>query len=159
MRPGVRLGIDVGQRRVGVARTDSTGTLAIPLETIARSTEESDWSGVVARIRRLVDEYEAIEVVVGLPLSLSGSDTQSTRDARAFAQFLQPNVDSVPVRLIDERLSTVSASQNLREAGVAGRKQRNVIDQQAAVVILEHALDIERRSGLPAGRAVSDSAQ
>lgn len=159
MRPGVRLGIDVGRRRVGVARTDATGTLAVPVETIVRDKGDTDWSTVADRIRTLLNEYDAIEVLVGLPLSLTGTDTESTREARACAEFLQRSLESVPVRLIDERLSTVSAHQNLREAGVSGRSQRNVVDQQAAVIILEHALAIERRSGMPAGRAVSDSVQ
>lgn len=159
MKPGIRIGVDVGQRRVGLARTDATGTLAVPLETLSRDDSDVDWKETAARIRDIAREYEATEIFVGLPLSLSGGHTRSTAEAQACARAIQMAVEPLPVRVIDERLSTVSAQQQLRAAGIRSRGQRGVIDQQAAVVILEHALDLERNSGSPAGRLVSDAPQ
>ena len=147
MRPGVRLGIDVGKARVGVARSDPHAMLATPVETVAR-----DQSGTtdVARIAAIAAELDAIEVVVGLPLALSGATTASTNDAVTFARALHTAV-SVPVRLVDERLSTVTAQTALRSSGRSAKTQRPVVDQVAATIILQHALDTERASGRPAG--------
>lgn len=147
MRPGVRLGVDVGTARVGVARSDPHAMLATPVETVAR-----DRSGTtdVARIAAIAAELDAMEVVVGLPLALSGATTASTNDAVAFARALHAAVP-VPVRLVDERLSTVSAQSALRSSGRSARTQRPVVDQVAATIILQHALDTERASGRPAG--------
>ncbi|AYG04949.1 Holliday junction resolvase RuvX [Gryllotalpicola protaetiae] len=150
MRTGIRLGIDVGTVRIGVSRSDPSGFLASPLETVARADDGSD----VARIVQLVTEHEAIELVVGLPLALSGRRTASTEDAVGFAERLAGAV-AVPVRLVDERLSTVTATVSLRQSGKNSRKSRSVVDQSAAAVILQHALDAERSSGRPAGSDVS----
>ena len=147
MRTGVRLGIDVGRARVGVARSDPHGMLATPVETLTRR------DAPVASIRRLVDENEAIEVIVGLPLSLSGAETPSTDDSRAVARELAEVLD-VPVRLVDERLTTVSAARGLREAGRTAKNSRSVVDQAAAVILLQHALDVERSMGNPPGTLV-----
>ncbi len=147
VRSGVRLGIDVGTARVGVARCDALATIAVPVETLARGQQP------VESIRRLVDEYEAIEVIVGLPLALSGAETASTADAREVAQHLAA-VLTVPVRLVDERLTTVSAARDLRAAGRSSRTSRSVVDQAAAVILLEHALDLERSTGNPPGALV-----
>lgn len=142
MRQGVRLGVDVGRVRVGVARSDRDGLLATPVETIQRV----DVDGVVRRIGELVAELDVMELVVGLPLSLSGGDTPSTQDARDVATALAA---VAPVRLVDERLSTVTAQSAMRQAGRSTRRQRSVIDQAAAVVILQHALDAERTGRVP----------
>ncbi|MET4052216.1 putative Holliday junction resolvase [Frigoribacterium sp. PvP054] len=150
MRRGVRIGIDVGKARVGVARTDPDGLIATPVETLARTT---DGVADVGAVRDLVVELDALEVIVGLPIALSGRDTASTQDARDFARTIARAV-SVPVRLVDERLSTVSAQGALRASGRKGRSQRSVIDQVAAVIIVQHALDLERSSGRPPGRTV-----
>ncbi len=147
MRTGVRLGIDVGRARVGVARSDPHGMLATPVETLARREQP------VAGIRRLVDELEAVEVIVGLPLSLSGAETASTADSREVAGELAA-VLGVPVRLVDERLTTVSAARGLREAGRTAKNSRSVVDQVAAVILLQHALDLERSTGNPPGALV-----
>ncbi len=144
MRPGVRLGIDVGRARIGVARCDRDGILATPVETVARG------DGDVARILAIRDELEAVEFVVGLPLSLSGGSTASTEDARAFAATLA-TAGRLPVRLVDERLSTVTAQSQLRENGRSTRTSRSVVDQVAAVIILQTALDSERTAGSPPG--------
>jgi putative Holliday junction resolvase len=153
MRPGVRLGIDVGRARVGVARSDSAAVLAVPVETVARSADgEQD----LRRILEIADEHDAIELVVGNPLSLSGAVTASTEDAIAFAARLAAVAgDDRPVRLVDERLSTVTAQQHLRASGKKARQQRPVIDQAAAVIILQHAIDAERASGSAPGRVLS----
>ncbi len=150
MRYGVRVGVDVGKVRIGLARSDARGMLATPVETVSR-----DRAGTadLARIVAVVTELEAIEVVVGLPLALSGSRTASTNDAVHFAESLAGTV-GVPVRLVDERLSTVSAQSALRASGRSAKTQRPVIDQVAATIILQHALDTERASGKPAGSPV-----
>lgn len=136
MRPGVRLGIDVGKARVGVARSDASGLLASPVETVARDVG-------VSRVLELAGECGAVELVVGLPLSLSGAETASTADARAFAEQLASE-GALPVRLVDERLSTVSAQGILSAQGHSSKKQRAIVDQAAAVIILQHLLDSVR---------------
>ena len=147
MRPGVRLGVDVGKARVGIARCDRDGLLATPVATLARADADE------RSFRLLVEEHEAMEVVVGLPLSLSGGDTPSTADARELAASIATWVD-IPVRLVDERLSTVSAQRALQASGRKTRGSRPVIDQVAAVIILQNALDAERSAGRPPGANV-----
>jgi putative Holliday junction resolvase len=142
-RRGVRvLGIDVGSVRVGLALSDASGTLASPLETVRRAKNGSDLDRIVA----LVAEHEVTEVVVGEPKHLSGASGASAEDAAAYAQELADRIPEVPVNLIDERLSTVTAASSLRDAGLDSRKQRSVIDQAAAVVILQQFLDSRRSS-------------
>jgi putative holliday junction resolvase len=147
MRRGVRLGVDAGKTRVGVAVCDRDGLLATPVVTLQRGNATID------DVRALAGDYAAIEVVVGLPLSLSGADTASTADARTLAEELAAVVD-VPVRLVDERLSTVSAQRALHQSGRSVKTSRAVIDQVAAVIILQNALDFERSAGRPPGTVV-----
>jgi len=156
VRDGARLGVDVGTVRVGLALSDPSGLLATPLETVSRrgGVPGSD----LARIAQVVTESDVFEVIVGLPRSLSGDEGASARAARAYAVAIARRVAPVPVRLVDERLSTVSAQQHLREAGVKGRRHRPVVDQAAAVVILQAALDTERASGRPPGSPVEPGA-
>ena len=143
--------MDVGSVRVGVARSDPHGILATPVETLRRDPKaRTD----LARIVELVREWEALEVVVGLPVGLSGDEGAAAAAARSYADEVAQAVTPVPVRLVDERLSTVSAASALRGAGVGSRKQRGVVDQAAAVVILQHALDAERASGRAPGSVV-----
>jgi putative Holliday junction resolvase len=148
-RPGTRLGIDVGTARIGVARSDPHGMLALPVETVARRSDGSD----LARIAALAGEYDAVETIVGLPVALSGRSTASTEDARAFAADLAARLSGT-VRLVDERLSTVSAHSALRSSGRSQKSSRTIVDQVAAVVILQHALDVERSTGRPPGSPV-----
>ncbi len=148
MRPGVRMGVDVGRARIGVARSDQEGMIAVPAGTVRRG------EGDVAELTGLADEFAAFEVVVGLPLSLSGADTASTADAREFAGRLAA-ASGRPVRLVDERLSTVSAQRSLHGAGKDVRGSRAVIDQVAATIILQNALDAERSSGRPPGELMT----
>ncbi|HEV7955790.1 MAG: Holliday junction resolvase RuvX [Microbacteriaceae bacterium] len=145
MRPGVRIGVDVGKARIGVARSDFHGMLAMPVETVKRG--EGDIRAILAH----VTDVDAVEIVVGLPLSLSGAETASTADAREFAGRIAQASPSARVRLVDERLSTVSAQRALHASGRTTRNSRGVIDQVAAVIILQHALDFERSGGTPPG--------
>lgn len=146
-RRGTRLGVDVGKARVGVAKCDPDGLLATPVETVPRD------DGSVARIIALADEHGAFEVLVGLPLNMRGEDTASTRDAREFAAALAA-ASALPVRLVDERLSTASAHAALRSSGRSQRSSRTIIDQVAAVVLLQQALDVEKSTGRPPGTTV-----
>ena len=148
IRLGARLGIDVGTVRIGVARCDIHAILATPLGTVARG------DGAIAEISRMVNEVEAIEVIVGLPLALSGARTASTQDAVNFAKELAAIIE-VPVRLVDERLSTVSAQQALHSTGKNTRTSRPMIDQVAATIILQHALNSERSSSNPPGEVIA----
>jgi putative Holliday junction resolvase len=147
-RRGVRLGVDVGRARVGVARCDPDGLLATPLETVPRE------DAAVARIVALAEEYSAMELLVGLPMNLRGEETASTTDARDFAATLAA-ASALPVRLVDERLSTVSAHAALRSSGRSQRSSRSIVDQVAAVVLLQQALDVEKSTGRPPGTPVS----
>jgi putative Holliday junction resolvase len=148
MRHGVRLGIDPGDARIGVARSDPTGFLATPLETVRRG------KGDLSRIARLTREAEAVEVVVGLPRSLSGGEGPAAAKARDVAARLASRIAPISVRLQDERLTTVSAEAMLRDRGKKGAERRAVVDQAAAVLILQHALDSERATGRPPGEPV-----
>lgn len=154
MRSGVRLGIDVGKARVGVARCDLHGMLATPVETVPRDLRGT---ADLRRIAQIASEENAFEAVVGLPLNLRGERTPSTEDAERFAERLAVRLGAsgISVRLVDERLSTVSAQGQLRQAGKKTKQSRSVIDQAAAVVILQHALDSERAQGVPAGSEVA----
>jgi putative Holliday junction resolvase len=148
MRTGTRLGVDVGSVRVGVARSDPAGLLATPLLTLRRGR------GDLAQLADLVREHEAVEVVVGLPRTLSGREGPAAATAVDYARRVARRLPSVVVRLVDERLSTVGAQRGLHEVGVDTRRGRKVIDQAAAVIILQGALDAERATGTPPGRVV-----
>lgn len=151
MRRGVRLGVDVGSVRVGLAASDPDGMLASAVTTLARDPAgDLDLHRVVAEAA----ERGALEVVVGLPLSLSGREGPAAELARGYAGRLARLLPATPVRLVDERLSTVAATQQLHGAGVRGRRHRSVVDQVAAVVVLQGALDAERASGRPPGSLV-----
>ncbi len=148
MRSGVRIGVDVGQVRVGVARSDPSGTLAVPLETLKRGNAD------IAAIGAFAIEYEALEVLVGLPLSLSGRRGKAADIATQYAATLAAHIHPIPVRLVDERLTTVQAQRGLNESGITTRQGRAFVDQAAAVIIVQHALESERQSGEPLGTTV-----
>jgi putative Holliday junction resolvase len=152
VKQGVRIGVDVGSVRVGVAASDPSAAFAVPVDTLARDTAGG---ADLAAIQELVTEREAVAVVVGLPLLLSGEEGTAAQLARSYAAELALRVAPVPVRLVDERLTTVDAHRRLRDSGVSGRGQRAVVDQAAAALILQAALDLESRSGVPAGETVS----
>ncbi len=153
MRTGVRIGVDVGSVRVGVAVCDPQGMLAAPVETVPRS-EATRRGKDIARIATIVAERSAVEVIVGLPLAMSGGEGAAADAARAFALRLARRLAPVPVRLVDERLSTVSALAGLRAGGRSDRKSRPVVDAEAAAIVLQTALDTERGTGTPAGEIV-----
>ena len=152
-RPGIadpgrgrRLGVDVGTVRIGVASSDPDAILATPVETVAR--DRKDTAGRhLRRLVRLVEEMAVVEVVVGLPRTLADRTGPSALDAIAVADALAERIAPVPVRLIDERLTTVTAQRSLREAGVRAKGQKSIIDQVAAVGILQNWLD-QRRAAL-----------
>ncbi|NLU81272.1 Holliday junction resolvase RuvX [Rhodococcus sp. HNM0569] len=138
---GRRLAVDVGSVRIGIASSDPDGILATPVETVPRAKDRGPDAPDLRRIVALVHEYEAVEVVVGLPRTLTGERGKAASTAAAFAKRLSRAIDPVPVRLADERFTTVTASRALRESGVAAKGQRAVIDQAAAVAILQGWLD------------------
>lgn len=147
MRPGIRIGIDVGRSRVGVARTDPAGLMAVPVTTLVRASALDD-------LVHMATDYDPIEFVCGLPIGLDSRETASTADARAFAAELHART-GVSVRLIDERLSTVSAQHSLHAATHTTKTSRAVIDQVAAAILLENALDAER-AGNQIGEVVGE---
>ncbi|MFW5471588.1 Holliday junction resolvase RuvX [Knoellia sp. CPCC 206435] len=156
VRPGVRVGVDVGTVRVGVALSDPSGILATPHATLARGWPDADpETDDVSQIVMLSSERDALEVIVGLPRSLDGSEGPAARAARTYAAELARRLAPVGVRLVDERLTSVDAHRTLRESGVSGRRQRAVVDQAAAVLILQAALDQERSAGRPPGEPVT----
>lgn len=148
---GVRLGVDVGEVRIGVARSDPDGLVATPVETVQR---DQRGGRDLARLVEIVCESGAVVVYVGLPRTLAGREGSAAQAVRTYCGALAHAVAPVAVRLVDERLSTVSAHQALRAAGRPGRHHRVVVDQAAAVVILQTALDAERASGARAGEVV-----
>jgi putative holliday junction resolvase len=148
MRPGVRMAVDWGEVRIGVASCDREAVLAYPLGTVR--TGEAD----IAELAALAAEHQVMEIVVGLPRSLSGTEGPAARKVREQAARLAA-ATPVPVRLVDERLSTVTAAARLRDSGKSARRQRTAIDAAAAVVILEEALDYERSRQQPPGELVS----
>jgi putative pre-16S rRNA nuclease len=145
---GVRLGVDVGQVRVGVAICDPDGILATPLVTLRRdrNVENGVVPADIRKLSQLVDDHNCVEVVVGLPVRLTGMEGPAAAQARTYAQQLATEIAPIPVRLADERMSTVAATRRLAERGVRGRRQRAVIDQAAAVEILQRWLDARRRT-------------
>jgi putative Holliday junction resolvase len=151
VRPGVRLGIDPGDARIGVARCDPSGIIATPVETVRRG------KGDLARIAAIATDEGAVEVVVGLPRSLAGGEGPAAEKVRRFAAALARRLAPVPVRLVDERLTTVSAEAMLRDRGRKGQGRRAVVDQAAAVLILQTALDSERISGVAPGETVEET--
>lgn len=151
MRVGVRIGVDVGSVRVGVAASDPRGVLATPVTTLHRDARRGSDLQALAH---LVAEREAAEVLVGLPRTLAGRSGAAADAARSYAAALAGRVAPVPVRLVDERLTTVTATRNLRETGVRGPAARAAVDAAAAVVLLQAALDEERSTGRAPGEAV-----
>jgi len=149
MRTGVRLGVDVGTVRIGVARCDPRGLLASPLDTVRRG------AGDLAELARLTAENDAIEVIVGLPVGLRGAEGKAAADGRSFAVRLADRLAPVPVRLVDERFTTVLAHAALQRSGQDSKARRQAVDRAAAAVLLQGALDAERSTGEPAGQLVA----
>jgi putative holliday junction resolvase len=142
------MAVDAGSARIGVARSDPAGVLASPLAMVPRT------AGYLDAIAGLVAEHQPIEVIVGLPMTLSGRAGHAVGLARRFAAELAGRIAPVPVRLVDERFTTVLAHAALRQGGRDGRARRSVVDQAAAAMLLQGALDSERSTGHPAGELV-----
>jgi putative Holliday junction resolvase len=151
VRTGVRLAIDLGSARVGVARCDPDGLLASPLATVARGRGDLD------TLAALAAEHGAMEFIVGLPTGLSGRPGAAAAEARAFAESLATALAPVPVRLVDERFTTVLAHDALRQGGRGSRQRRGQVDKAAAALILQGALDEERSTGQPSGELVASA--
>lgn len=151
---GRRIGIDVGSVRIGVAASDPDGILATPVETVAR--DDSPTASDIQRIAAIVAEYEAVEVIVGLPRTLRGEHGGAAHLATAFAESLRERLHPIPVQLSDERLTTVTAARALRDSGVRAKGQRRVIDQAAAVAILQGWLDERSRAVRTAPRSAAE---
>jgi putative holliday junction resolvase len=149
VRRGVRLGIDIGSVRIGVARSDPDGMLATPLDTVRRG------SGDLAELARLAAENAAVEIIVGLAVGLRGTEGGAAAEGRSFAAALADAVAPLPVRLVDERFTTVLAHAALRQGGHGSRARRLAVDKTAAALLLQGALDTERSTGGPAGQLVS----
>ncbi len=150
MRIGRRLALDPGTARIGVAVSDRDGILASPHEPLSAS----DPTQAMVALDEVITEVEPIEIIVGLPRSMDGSDGAAALKAREFAEELAGKV-SIPVRLVDERLSTVQAQRGLHAQGRSMRQSRSMIDSAAAAVVLQHALDTERSSGHAPGEVCS----
>jgi len=143
---GVRLAVDVGSVRIGVARCDPDGILATPVATVPRdNTQRDDVPSDMREIARLVEECDAVAVIVGLPITLAGKEGLAAASIRQYAEKLTTVVDPVPLLFSDERMSTAAAARRLSERGVRGKRQRAVVDQVAAVEILQGWLDAQRR--------------
>lgn len=144
---GVRFAVDVGTARIGLARCDQDQIMAIPVATLSAD------AAPIAKIVELVHEYNCAAVYIGKPISLSDRQTASTQMAIDFATELAGAI-SVPVHLLDERLSTVTATTQLQASGRTAKNSKSVVDQVAAVILLDHALAIEKSRGTLAGELV-----
>ncbi|NBQ01165.1 MAG: Holliday junction resolvase RuvX [Actinobacteria bacterium] len=150
MIQGARVAIDYGDKRIGIAKSDNSGLIASPVMTLVNSGSTEN---IFSAIKDLVEEGNVTLIYIGLPLHLSGRESESSDKARRFATLLRQHLpQSVQVRLLDERLTTTSALGELKSAGM--KSNRENIDQLAAVKILEFALEVERLSGEVAGHAI-----
>ena len=150
LRRGIRIGVDVGTVRVGVSRCDPDGILTMPVATLTRAPDAAD----LATLADTVRELGAIEVIVGLPRHLRGGEGVSAKGARKYARRLKKLVPDVRVALVDERLTSNQAHARLRASGIPEHDHRSVIDQVAAQIILEQALELERMSGRVPGEEI-----
>ncbi|MFF2317287.1 Holliday junction resolvase RuvX [Arthrobacter sp. NPDC058097] len=152
---GIKLGVDVGTVRVGVAICDRDEILATPLKTLERNAKKNSDVRIIAA---LAADRGAVQIFVGLPRTMKGEEHASARMATEYAQLLADELDragsDVPVNLVDERLSTVTAHRNLHEAGMSSKNHRKVVDQVAAAGILQHAIDMQKARGTDVGSRV-----
>ncbi len=153
LRPGRRLAIDVGKARIGLAVTDIHAILASPLATVQRV--ESIVDSVDAVLKEAEVAGEILEIYVGVPVNLRGESTLSTEDSLLFAEALRAKTE-VPVRLLDERLTTAMANSQLKQLGKSQKDARSTIDQMAAIAILDFALSVENNTGNSPGLSIED---
>lgn len=152
MRNGTRLALDIGRARIGVARSDVLGSVAVPLQTINTANDGSDVTELVA----IIEELQPLEIIVGLPLLMSGKEGEAARMARSYARRLARKIGpSIAIRLLDERLTSASAHKRLQEAGHRSSDHRKMVDQVAATLILEQALQLEANTGQAPGELVT----
>nr|WP_308113606.1 Holliday junction resolvase RuvX [Arthrobacter sp. ISL-30] len=153
---GIKLGVDVGTVRVGVAACDPEGILATPFKTVARDAKKNSDIRLIVRHAK---ELGAVQIFVGLPRTMRGEEHASARTATEYAELLVAELDAsgldVPVHLVDERLSTITAHRSLHEAGMSSRDHRKVVDQVAAAGILQHAIDMQKARGADVGSRVT----
>lgn len=148
MRSGVRFALDLGAVRIGVAKSDPTGTLASPFSTWPT---DSNW---IAAIDELIREYEPLEILIGYPRNLQGESAQAAQNVRGVVQSIRQAFPNLAIRLVDERMTTSAARKQLQAAGYNSRTDKSLIDAAAATVLLEDALEAERRQGQPPGELV-----
>lgn len=147
IRRGIRVGVDVGTVRIGVARSDPDGIISIPVATVIRADDGSE----LQQLLDIINEFSALEVLVGLPRHLKGGEGISAKAARKYARRIALAVPDTRIAMIDERLTSNQAHERLRQAGVSERDHRSIIDQVAAQIIVEQALEWERLSGTAPG--------
>ncbi len=145
------MGLDIGSVRIGVAASDPEGILATPLTVVRRKDEPA----ALRELREVVAEYEPIELLAGDPKSLDGAARAAAASALEFARKVAA-ATGTPIRLVDERFTTVEAHHALAAAGKSSRQRREIVDAQAAVIILQNALEFEHNTGVPAGREMPD---
>ncbi|MFC8038339.1 Holliday junction resolvase RuvX [Paenarthrobacter sp. NPDC057355] len=152
---GIKLGVDVGTVRVGLAQCDPDGILATPFKTVGRDAKKNS---DVRLVVKHAAELPAVQIFVGLPRTMKGEERGSAAMATEYALLLVNELSraglDIPVNLIDERLSSVTAHRNLHEAGMSSRNHRKVVDQVAAAGILQHAIDMQKARGTDVGRRV-----
>ena len=146
MRVGRRIGLDPGTVRIGVAVTDREGLVASRRTPLAAG----DASSLAGQLRELIEEIEPIEIVIGSPVGMDGTPGAAAGRAREFAAEVHAQA-GIPVRLVDERLSTVQAQRGFHDQGRSVRQSRTMIDSAAAEIVLQHAVDTERATGQPPG--------
>lgn len=145
MRPGTRFALDLGESRIGVAKSDASGMLASPFG-VYKTVE--DW---LSPFSQVLVEWEAIELLIGLPTDLEGNNGIAAQNVLERVAHIRTVLADVPIRLVDERFTTVTARRNLQAAGYNSRSDKTLIDAAAATVLLQGALDAERASGQPGG--------
>ena len=148
MKPGRRIAFDFGDVRIGVAVTDPSGILSTPLNFL-----ENSEASLSANMASLYDEYQPIYTAIGFPSHLSGGESQKSKSVSEFAAKVSEITEN-PIYFIDERLTTVSASRTLREAGLNSKTSKGEIDSMAAAAILDSALNQERIQGEPMNRYI-----
>ena len=139
MQRGRRIAFDYGDVRIGVAVSDPDSILCSPLTTLQTADKK-----LGVKIQEILQEHEPVQIFVGRPALLSGVDGIASEKAMVFVEQLK-NLTSMPIDLIDERMSTISAARNLRDSGKSAKDSKSSIDMAAAVAILEFALEIEKR--------------
>ncbi|UXM89983.1 Holliday junction resolvase RuvX [Paenarthrobacter sp. JL.01a] len=157
---GIKLGVDVGTVRVGLAQCDPDGILATPFKTVGRDAKKNS---DVRLVVKHAAELPAVQIFVGLPRTMKGEERSSAAMAADYALLLVGELSraglDIPVNLVDERLSSVTAHRNLHEAGMSSRNHRKVVDQVAAAGILQHAIDMQKARGTDVGRRVQAPAE